>query len=294
MDFDSLKVFARLFQKAARCRASSPAKRWRMMKENCEILEGILSVKAAISGRSRKIYEVYVDSEKYRKRDRKVMSFLTFLTENGIRAQMCEREVIDSFVASFGEGAGNTHGGVAAAVGERKTADVSEVLLKVREENGFCVYLDGVEDPFNLGYAIRCLYACGASGIILPRRDRSGMTSVMARSSAGASELVLLSELSDSDKSEARLAFTAKCDKAGIHRACAAVSGASTPIYDYASGFPLILFIGGEKRGISPEFMEGSEILHIPYASPDIRYSLPSASVAAIMGAELMRIKNSL
>lgn len=257
-----------------------------------EVLEGIISVRAAINAKSRDIEAVYVDSEKYRKRDRKICAFVSFLKENGIRPEFCERGVIDAFVKSSDQNAGNTHGGVCAAVGARKYMSVTDILCKTANERGFCVYLDGVEDPFNLGYAQRALYAAGASGLILPKRDRQLGAGVLARSSAGASELMNIAEFEGSDNPERRLSFIKDIKSHGISLSCAAVSADSVSIFEYDGGFPMILFIGGEKRGISPEFVSNADrILHIPYASPDIRFSLPTATVAAIAGFELMRIK---
>ncbi len=259
-----------------------------------EILEGIISVKAAINANSRNIECVYVDVEKYKKRDRKITAFVSFLKSQNIRPEFCERSVIDAFVMGNTENAGSTHGGVVASVGERRYSEISDILKKCKEDGGFCVYLDGVEDPFNLGYAQRALYASGASGLILPYRDRSSGTSVMARSSAGASELLSTALLENSESPEKRLAFIRLIKSYGISVCCAAVSSDSVSLFEYDAGFPMILFIGGEKRGISPEYIENADrIIHIPYASPDIRFSLPTATVAALAGFELMRIKGN-
>lgn len=257
--------------------------------EKNEILEGILSVRAAIEADSREVYGVFVDAEKMRRRDRKITGFVSFLKARGMRLELCERAKIDAIVGAS-EGAGSTHGGVAALVGPRRYAPVEALLQKAKDERGFCVYLDGIEDPYNLGYAARSLYAAGASGVILPKRDRTSATSTLARSSAGAFELLTLSELTDSDDAEKRTAFIDLVRSHGFTVACAGVCERALPVFDYDGGFPLLLFIGGEKRGISPEFYDSADhVLSIPYASPDIRYSLPSAAVAAVTGFALMR-----
>ena len=259
--------------------------------EKNEVLEGILSVRAAIEADSRDVYGVFVDAEKMRKRDRKITGFVSFLKARGMRPELCERSKIDAIVGAS-EGAGSTHGGVAALVGPRRYTPVGPLLGKTADERGFCVYLDGIEDPYNLGYAVRSLYAAGASGVILPQRDRRSGTAVLARSSAGAFELLTLSELSGSDDAEKRTELVELAHSLGFVTACAGVSERALPVFAYDGGFPLLLFIGGEKRGISPEFYDSADaILSIPYASPDIRYSLPSASVAAVMGFALMRKK---
>lgn len=261
---------------------------------NAEILEGIISVKAAIEAKSREIYSVFVDVDKYKKRDRKITSFVSFLKSEGIKPEFCERGTIDAFVSSSGKDAGTTHGGVAASAGERKYRKYTDILDECAEKKGFCIYLDGVEDPFNLGYALRALYASGACGVILPGNERNGGAGILARSSAGASEFIQLARFCESDNTSRRMDFVSEIKKRGIKLCCAAVSSDSVPVFGYSDGFPMILFIGGEKRGISPEYVENSDrLIHIPYASEKIRYSLPTATVAAIMGMEFMRIKDS-
>ena len=257
-----------------------------------EILEGIISVRAAVEGGAREIETVYLDVGKYKKRDRKITGFLSYLKARGVKTELCERELIDSLVAKSGENAGTTHGGVIAFVGERRYSELSEILDKTVAEKGFCIFLDGVEDPFNLGYSARALYAFGASGLILPKRDRQLGAGVLSRSSAGASELLATAEFSGCDDKSARLELVEEIKKRGIALCCAAVGSTSVSLLEYDCGFPMILFIGGEKRGISPEFVENADqLVHVPYASSDIRYSLPTATVAAVAGMELMRIR---
>lgn len=259
-----------------------------------EILEGIISVKAAVQAKSREIYSVFVDLEKYKKRDRKITAFVSFLKSHGITPELCERGVIDAFVSSSGKDAGSTHGGVCASVGERRLQSYLEILDRTVEKGGFCIYLDGVEDPFNLGYAFRSLYAFGCCGIILPEKERAGGAGILARSSAGASEFLPCAKLCQSEEKNTRIKLIKEIKTRGIKLCCSAVSSDSVSVSEYSDGFPMILFIGGEKRGISPEYMENADrLLHIPYASPEIRYSLPTATVAAVSGFELWRI-NSL
>lgn len=50
--------------------------------------------------------------------------------------------------------------------------------------------LDGVEDPFNFGAAIRAVYAAGVDGLVVPPRNWPSAAGVVARSSSGTSELI--------------------------------------------------------------------------------------------------------
>ncbi len=255
--------------------------------ESC-ILGGIISVNAAIYSGKRKIERVFVDLDKYKKRDRKITSFISNLKRNGIPYELCERELIDSFVREHDENGGNSHGGVVAVVGKRQFDNVYSLLDKCAEENGYIVFLDGVEDPFNFGYSLRCLYAFGASGVVVPERNWASAAGVCARASAGASELISIACAPDLSTPQNRLEFLSEIKKRGYTVACAAVSSTSVAVDKYNYKAPLILFIGGEKRGISPEFAENADVLlHIPYANKNVRYSLPTAEAASIFGMQI-------
>jgi 23S rRNA (guanosine2251-2'-O)-methyltransferase len=77
---------------------------------------------------------------------------------------------------------------VLARVGERRMVALRDLLPA--ERAGFVVMLDGIEDPFNFGQAVRALYAAGLDGLVLRRRNWMSAAAVVARASAGATELV--------------------------------------------------------------------------------------------------------
>ena len=52
------------------------------------------------------------------------------------------------------------------------------------------VVLDGVTDPRNLGAIVRACDGAGADGLVLPRHGSAGVTSIVAKASAGAVEHV--------------------------------------------------------------------------------------------------------
>ena len=239
------------------------------------ILEGIISIEAAIKSGKRQILNVFADKEKYEKRDRKAVRFLSYLKKEGIRYTLCERTYIDSITN------GTTHGGFVATVSERSYMDFESFLQNFsKEKAAFAVYLDGVEDPFNFGYSIRNLFAFGCRFFIVPQRNWMSAASTVAKASAGASEVCDICIAPDDDSALNMI------KKYGVKTVCAGLSPTSVSLNEFSCIDPFILFIGGEKRGISKVFFEKADtVVHIPYSNPDANYSLPTASCAAIFGS---------
>ena len=75
-----------------------------------------------------------------------------------------------------------------ALVGPRRERSVGELIGEVGE-GSLIVMLDGIEDPFNFGQAVRALYAAGVDGLVVRRSWETGLATV-TRASAGASELM--------------------------------------------------------------------------------------------------------
>jgi 23S rRNA (guanosine2251-2'-O)-methyltransferase len=86
--------------------------------------------------------------------------------------------------------------GVVAAKGYSSVEDILEVSQK-RNEHPFILILDGVEDPRNFGAIIRTAEGAGVHGIIIPKHRSSGLTDVVARTSAGAIEYVHIAKVTN-------------------------------------------------------------------------------------------------
>jgi 23S rRNA (guanosine2251-2'-O)-methyltransferase len=76
------------------------------------------------------------------------------------------------------------HQGVVALAGPYPYVEPRELL----ERPGPLVCLDGAQDPRNLGAIARTAEAAGAAGIAIPRRGSPGITPVVVKASAGATE----------------------------------------------------------------------------------------------------------
>lgn len=246
------------------------------------LFEGIVSLRTLISVREkagnndRRIKTVYYSADRAKK-EKKELSWLTHRAEEqGFEIKITEPDVIDEMAT------GNTHGGIIAECTDRTFLNTEPGNIK---DNGFYVMIEGIEDPYNFGYALRSLYAAGADGVILGKRNWMSASGVVCRASAGASELIDV--YSDETFESAVDVFKNK----GYKVVCADIEN-SVPIYEANLTRPILLIIGGEKRGISRSILEKADsIVRIEYGR-DFDASLSAASAATVIGFEVLRQKN--
>lgn len=234
------------------------------------IIEGDVSVKAALLGEKRNVQVVYIDDSRH---DKDAHFIERKSEEKNIHVEKVSREYIDSLAT------GHTHGGVIAEVGQRKYDSLKDVL---KVENPFVVLLEGVEDPFNLGYIMRSLYSAGCNGLILRKRNWDKNESTILKSSAGAFEY-LPTILSEDLEHDINL-----CKENKLH-VYAAMRKDAKAYFDGNYKKPVLLMIGGEMRGLSSKVLKlADENIYIPYAN-DFRNALNAAGAAAVLGFEVMR-----
>ena len=240
-----------------------------------DILEGMTSISALLNSNGvndRKIEKILIDHSK-RKSKAAQIGFLTAKShERGFPVEFVDAEEIDSLAV------GNTHGGILALCTPRTIPTLCATDI---QPDQFYVYLEGIEDPYNFGYAIRSLYAAGVSGVILPPRNWMTAGGVVARASAGASEClpIFQAEGEDAVKLFKEANYTVLC--AGIRD--------SVSVFDEHFPYPVLLVVGGEKRGISRTLLDAADhIVRIDYGR-DFSGSLSAASAATVMAFEIFR-----
>jgi len=116
------------------------------MSTDESLLYGLAAVRGALLGRQRDVHAVLLD----RSRTDKTARWIEHETERqGVHLERCDRATLDRDAGSKG------HGGFAARVGARTTVMPSE-LVSLNDSPAIFM-LDGVEDPYNLGFAIRSM-----------------------------------------------------------------------------------------------------------------------------------------
>ena len=175
---------------------------------------------------------------------------------------------------------GRSHGGVIGLVGARRDRPIETLLAEVGEKP-LLVLLDGIEDPFNFGQAVRSLYGAGVEGLVV-RRSWDTALGIVTRASAGASELLPTARVPSIE------AAAAAAREAGLRVISAVADPAATEIHraDLTGG--LLLVIGGERRGVTRSFVEKADALvRIGYGR-DRAPDLGAAAAAAIIGFEAL------
>jgi 23S rRNA (guanosine2251-2'-O)-methyltransferase len=97
---------------------------------------------------------------------------------------------------SIDRAVGNTHHqGVMARIAAARYADTEDLLASIAsrvgaEKEPLVVVLDGIEDPRNLGAILRTSECAGVDGVFVPERRAAGLTDIVAKAAAGATEYV--------------------------------------------------------------------------------------------------------
>lgn len=244
---------------------------------NSDILEGMSSISALIkgienNGNNRKICRILFDDSKIKSKSRELVFLKAKSKEVRFDIEFVTAEDIEKLTI------GNTHGGIIAECTPRTLPALTDDVIA---KNGVYFILEGVEDPYNFGYAIRSLYAAGINGIVLGERNWMGAAGVVARSSAGASELM---NMYVSEPIDAIPLFKEK----GYKVICAGIRE-SESIFDADLSMPLLVILGGEKRGISRNVLDMADsIVRIDYGS-EFGGSLSTSAAAAVFGFEILR-----
>ncbi|MST80051.1 23S rRNA (guanosine(2251)-2'-O)-methyltransferase RlmB [Lactobacillus equicursoris] len=141
---------------------------------------------------------------------------------------------------------GENHQGLVLTVASFEYTDLDQLLDKLdgQDEAPFLLMLDNIEDPHNLGSILRSSDATGVSGVIIPKRRASGLTSVVAKTSTGAIDHVPVARVNN-------LVQTCQTLKdRGYWIFGTAMEGEDYRRWD-AKG-KTVLVIGNEGKGISP------------------------------------------
>ena len=178
---------------------------------------------------------------------------------------------------------GQRHQGIVAYAAPVDYVELDDILnlAKDRGEDPFIILLDELEDPHNLGAILRTADAVGAHGILIPKHRSCPLSSIVAKTSAGAVEYVPVARIGNVVQTLDEL------KKQGLWVAGADMDGKEN-YYEANLTGPIVLVIGSEGRGISRLTKEACDfVVKIPMRGKV--NSLNASNAAAILAYEILK-----
>ncbi len=175
-------------------------------------------------------------------------------------------------------GRGAVHNGIVAEVSEASYADFDEILR--RESTHFVLVLDGITDPQNLGAIVRVADGFGVDLVVIPQHESAGLTPVVVKASAGATQWVPIAQVTN-------LARAIEALKNAEYWVYAAGAGGDRPdAIDFRGKVALVL--GSEGKGIRRNVLEHCDrVVTIPMTGHVDSFNV--ATAAAVLCYEVRR-----
>ena len=177
----------------------------------------------------------------------------------------------------------HAHQGVIALAAVREYVSVEDILADAaaKGEQPLLVVCDEISNPHNLGAIIRTAYCAGAHGVIIPKRRSAGLTSIVAKTSAGAVSHMKVARVPNIP------ALLKDLKKQGIWVFGTAADGA-TGLYQADLKGPAAIVIGSEGDGMTRLAAENCDFLVSIPMKGDLN-SLNASASAAILLYEAVR-----
>lgn len=232
-------------------------------------IEGAVAVESVLRAGSREVAIIYVRNDRY---DGPAARLQGLARELGVTLERVPTETI------AGHAPGAERGGVIAQVGPRRMLPLDDLFAAAEP---VIVLLDGVEDPYNFGQSVRSLYAAGIDGLVLRSRNWLSAAATVIRASAGATEFM---PTAVAEPAEALAAARSRRIPVAI-----AAADSARPMHEVDLAGPLLLIIGGEKRGVGRSLEDEADLrVRIPYGR-DFEHDLGTAGATTALAFEVLR-----
>ena len=158
-----------------------------------DIMFGIHAVEALLKNSPERVIELWLLQGRD---DERLAPIVEAAQAAGLKSQRAARKVLDEKAES------TQHQGVVARVTAAKVLAENELdsllnKLTADDKIPFLLILDGVTDPHNLGACLRNADAAGVHGVIVPKDNSVGLTSVVSKVACGAAEIVPLFQVTN-------------------------------------------------------------------------------------------------
>lgn len=242
-------------------------------REQARLVVGIQSVAATLKNNPAAIRSIIIAAGTGNQR---VKDLVLLARDAGIAVREDQREQLDR-ISGY-----ERHQDILATLHEQTGPSEADLLPLLRQVEGdpLLLVLDGVQDPHNLGACLRTAESAGVDAVIIPKDRSVGLTPVVRKTSAGASELVPLFQVTNLTRTLRSL------KSAGIWLAGTSDASSNT-IYGQDLTGPLALVMGSEGQGIRRLTAEHCDyLLKIPMAG-----AIESLNVSVATGVCLFEIQ---
>jgi 23S rRNA (guanosine2251-2'-O)-methyltransferase len=249
-----------------------------------EHLEGRQSVLAALRAYQRRFQVILIRHDSHRE---KLADVIELAGQRGVPIRYVEAAELDGLAH------GATHGGVVAICTAKPRLTPAELVALVDQTGGaagtqatglrepaLLLLLEGVDDARNLGFTLRSADALGVHAVLIKKHLWDFDPVEVARPASGAYERLPLAQIEDTD-------VLRQLQRRGV-RLLGCIAGAKRSLYETDLTGPVILAIGGEKRGLSGAVRAlCDQFLSIP--TRGVASSLSLSHAASIVMAEALR-----
>lgn len=239
-------------------------------------LEGRNPVREALRA-GRTIEKAWVQKPVNGSYDRVLYELMKDIREQGGLINEVDAEAMERISQTF------SHQGIIVQTAVHGYVELDELIAmaKADERPPFFLILDKIQEAYNLGSILRVADACGAHGVIFPKRRSVGLNAVTAKASAGAIEHVPCCRVNNLTQTLQKL------KEEGIWIAGTDAEGSSLYTDTDLTG-PMALVIGSEGKGISPALAKHCDYLvSIPMFGQV--NSLNAAVAAGVVAFEIVR-----
>lgn len=242
-----------------------------------ESLEGRQSILAGLQARQRRFQLLLVSQSAHRE---KLQDVIEEAERQGVPVRYADRRELDAMAH------GATHGGLVAVCSPKPRLSVSQLLDLVDRltEPPLLLLIEGIEDARNLGFVIRTAEAVGCHAVLVKKHLWDLDPVEVARPASGAFEKLPLVQVED-------VAPLRALQGRGI-RLVGCLAGARRTCYGTALADPVMLAVGGEKRGLSGAVREICDAFCSIPSRPGAS-SLSLSHAAAILMGEVLRQRSA-
>lgn len=223
----------------AQSRRGGPQNNFRLKPLEGQLVLGRNAIRELLKRSPERMLELYAAS--YEQAAALESEIFEPIRRAGIPVHKVSRQDMDNLAGTA------SHQGFVARVRDRVYRDLkTEIERFEQNDRALVLLLDAIQDPQNVGALLRSAECFGVNLVIWSKNRGSGITPVVTKASAGASELVPLCPVSNAADA------TRKLKEAGFWIVIGEVGAESVNLANFEWPAKSVLILGSEGDGVSP------------------------------------------